>query len=447
MGSIRPRLTRAGLALALAGFGVVAYDAVSQVASAAPPPVITTGFATYPPAGSIPATCPADGPNVVQGLRFFLIAGPDGIAGRPAQWFSDPLGTGIFATLRSSRRFQLFAPNPLAPGVRAGDTIVARWNSWTPGCESLGISMPLKKTNAPDFDITDDQALVREPNGVPVVPWCTQSGADTCLVNGVNELRLVVPPPNVTCNFQVDLSIGAPLETVGPHGSYYQNTNRVLAAGMGLGTFNTTGPNMLLDALNQGLGNCAEQPRVVIDKQWVGSGAQPPTNVPPDFLLTVTSSASDTDPTVIGTATCDVVSGLFTCDYRDAADPSVAQGGLIVNANSLLNVVETGFPGNTIDVTFPVGMASRFINCPAAGGNCTFLLTNSPPPPPPTPPTTAPPATTPPPTEPTTSPETIPDALPPTGSSAPEPLTILGLLMVPVGLGLVWLTHRRADQI
>ncbi len=447
MWSIRRRLFRLGMAGVLCGAGLVTYEAVTQVASAAPPPPVSTDYPAYPVAGSIPASCPTDGQGVVQGLRFFLIVGPEGQAGRPAQWFSDPGINGDYATTRSSRRFQLFLPNPLAPGVRPGDTIVARWNSWTPGCESLGISMPIKKTNAPDFDITDDQALVREPNGPAQFPWCTSSGTDTCVVNGVNQLEAVVPPANVSCNYQMDLAIGAPLETVGPHGSYYQNTLRVQAQGMGLGTFNTTGPNMLLDALNEGLGNCAEQPRIVIDKEWVGTGAQPPSNVPPGFLLTVTSSASDTDPTVIGTATCNVQNSAFICNYLDTGDQT-PQGGLLVNANSLLTVTETGFPGNTVDVTFPVGMASKFVNCPAAGGNCTFTLTNTPPPPPTTTPTTSPttvPPSTTPTTEPTTSPVSI--TLPPTGSSGSAPMTLLGLALIPVGALLVLLTRRRADQI
>src|SRR5690348_16708051 len=134
MGSIRRRLFRLGMAGVLCGAGLVTYEAVTQIASAAPPPPVSTNYAAYPAPGSIPATCPAQGQGVVQGLRFFLIAGPSGVAGRPAQWFSDPGAAGDYATTRSSRRFQLFAPNPLAPGVRPGDTIVALWNSWTPGC-------------------------------------------------------------------------------------------------------------------------------------------------------------------------------------------------------------------------------------------------------------------------------------------------------------------------
>ena len=242
-------------------------------------------------------------------------------------------------------------------------------------------------------------------------------------------------------------SSGDRSKTVGPHGSYYQTQNRRDAQTAGLGTFNQNNPSMLIDTAN-GAMPCQEVRRITIDKQWVGTGTTPPVNVPPDFLLTVTSSASDVDPTVIGTATCNVSGGVFTCSYIDAAAPGVPQGGLLVDTNSLLTVTETGFPGNTVDITFPVDLASRFVNCAAGGTPCLLTITNTPPPPPPPPPTTTttvPETTTTPTTEPTTSPVTI--TLPPTGSAGPGPLTLLAVVLLPAGAALVWFTRRRADQI
>jgi hypothetical protein len=321
--------------------------------------------------------------------------------------------------------------------------VVALWDGWTPGCENVGISMTVKKTEDPFFDLTDDQALVREPNGPYQFAWCHAS-TDPCSAAGVNRLEVVIPPATVTCNFQLDLAIGAPLETVGPRGSYYAISARQQAQAAGLGTFNTTGPSMLLDAINQGLGNCVQQPRIVIDKQWVGTGATPPTNVPAAFLLTVTSLASADDSTVLGTAICNVSGGVFTCDYRDQTDPTVPQPGLVVNASSVLTVTETGFPGNTVDVTFPVSASSRFVTCPSNGGPCLFTITNTPPPPPVTTTTQAPAPTTEPPTEPTTSPATMPATLPATGSSDPATLLVLGALLVPLGVALIVITRLRA---
>jgi hypothetical protein len=422
------------------------------VAGAVPPPAITTDFAAYPVAGSIPPSCTTEGAGVVQGLRFYLVPGP-GTPARPAQWTTDPGGTGDYATLRSSRRFETL-PNP---SVFPGDTVVALWDAWTPGCEEAGLSLSVKKSNAPTFDLAGDQALVREPNGPLQYQWC-QSGTDPCNGTGVNRLEVVIPPLTVTCNFQLDLAIGAPLETVGPHGSYYSTSVRQEAAAAGLGTFNTSGPDMLLDALNRGLGNCEEQPRIVVDKQWLGTGDVPPANVPPGFQLTVTSVVSAADPTVLGTATCTVAGGALSCDYRDAATPSVPQAGLLVNAASVLTVTETAFPGNTVDVSFPVGVTSRFVNCPAAGGPCLFTITNTPPAPPPTtaPPTTAPALPTTPPTSaqpiiappagaPTSVlPVTLPPTLPATGSTDARPLVLLALVLVPLGAGLVLVTRKRA---
>ncbi len=264
------------------------------------------------------------------------------------------------------------------------------------------------------------------------------------------ELSNTIPQLNVVCGYQLDVVIGGPLETVGPHGSYYQPQNRMDANAAGLGTFNPNPPNMLIDAAN-GAMPCAPGQRIVIDKQWVGTGNVPPVNVPPGFVLTVTSSLSQTNLTVISTATCSVANGAFTCNYADINAPNVPQGGLLVTPDSLLTVTETDFPGNTVDITFPVGMSSKYITCPAAGP-CLFTITNTPPQPPTTttlpPTTTIPPADTsivPPTAPPDTLPITIPNTLPATGSSDATPLLLFGLVLVPIGAALVAITRRRAS--
>jgi hypothetical protein len=432
---MRTRLVRIAASVAVGTVGLIGYQAVTQVASAQPPPVVNTDYAAYPPPGSLPAGCVSDGPGFLIGFRAFIQR-----AGAPAiAPFVDPGTGGTFAS-RSMRRFE--------GQLQVGDQVVIRWTGWAAGCADAPVSFPLKQTTHNVFDLSDDQALVREPNGPFVYPFCHSNG-DGCEASPVGGFQLTntIPQLHVVCGFQLDVVIGGPLETVGPHGSYYQTQNRQMAVAAGLGTFNTNPPNMLIDASNGGV-TCTPDQRIIIDKEWVGSGAQPPTNVPPEFLLTVTSSVSQTDPTVISTATCNVSGGVFTCNYEDAASPGVPQGGLLVNVDSLLNVVETGFPGNTVDITFPVGLASKYVNCDVAGSPCLFTLTNTPPPPPPTTtPTTLPEIVTsvPPPTEPTTSPVSI--TLPPTGTAGPAPLTIIALFMLPVGAALVWFTRRRADQI
>ena len=438
--SMRARLARIGAAVAVVSAGLVGYDAVTQVASAQPPPVINTGYAAYPPPGSVPAGCP-DGPNFLVGYRAFIQR-----AGAPAvDPFVDP-GAGVAGTMAASmRRFE--------GQLQVGDQVVIRWTSWStanPNCASVPVSFPLKATIHSGFVLSDDQALVREPNGPYVFPFCHSNG-DGCQTapGGGFQLTNTIPQLHIVCGFQLDVAIGGPLETVGPHGSYYQTQNRQMAAAAALGTFNTNPPNMLIDAANGGV-TCTPDQRIVIDKEWVGTGPNPPTNVPPEFLLTVTSSNSKTDPTVISTATCNVSGGVFTCSYVDTASPGVPQGGLLVNVDSLLTVTETGFPGNTVDITFPVGLASLYVHCAAPGTPCVLTITNSPPPPPPTTTTTTPTTpdtTTPPPTDttPTTSPTEI--TLPPTGTSGPAPMTIIALALLPLGAALVWFTRRRADEI
>ena len=139
---------------------------------------------------------------------------------------------------------------------------------------------------------------------------------------------------------------------------------------------------------------------------------------------------------------------------RDTATPGVPQGGLLVNTDSLLTVTETGFPGNTVDITFPVGLSSQFVTCPrpercpASSRSPTRRRRRRRRPPPTTPPTTPTTPTTIPPVDtsvvPPTPPQTIPPTLPATGSSDATPLVLFGLVLLPVGVVLVAITRRRA---
>jgi LPXTG-motif cell wall-anchored protein len=112
-----------------------------------------------------------------------------------------------------------------------------------------------------------------------------------------------------------------------------------------------------------------------------------------------------------------------------------------------------------MDITFPVDVSRRFVNCPATGGPCLLTITNTPPPPPTNEPTTTPttepttipttePTTTPttgPSVVPTTIPGTLPSTLPATGSSGAQPLALMGLLFLPLGAALILVTRRRAS--
>jgi hypothetical protein len=445
VGILRSRLVRVGAAAIVGVLGFVTYEAVTQVAGAQPPPVINTGFAAYPPAGVLPAGCTADGLGFLLGFRTFI--DPTGVptarVNANASAFTDP-GAGASAAARSMRRFQtLIQPN---------DRVIARWTAWAPNCGAEPVSFPLKATNEDHFDLTDDQALVREPNGTFSYPFCYSSGADSCPgpagVGGF-QLSTVVPQLNIVCGYQLDMIIGGPLQTVGPHGTYYATSNRQQAVAAHLGTFNTNGPNMLIDAAN-GAMPCAATQRIVINKLWAGTGIVPPSNVPAGWTLTVTSSTSQTNLAPLGTATCTITNGTFGCIYTDTGVAG-NQPGLLVNNDSLLTVTETPFEGNTVDITFPVGMSSQFVTCAGNPVVCQLNVTNTPPPPPDTTTTTTVASTTTTipviattiPNEPT-PPPTLPPTLPPTGSSGTTPFLLLALVVVPLGAALVLITRRRS---
>jgi hypothetical protein len=437
------------LGVAVMAVGLLTWQEATQlVASAAPPPVITSGFATYPPPLPAGCTVPGGGPPTILGFRTWIdpaSASAAQIAAGPASDFVDPGAAAGGAG--SMIRFQL--------RLRAGNVINAQWTGWAAGCNTLAVSFPVKKTTTPVYHRDQDQALVREPNGPFVFNSCRAPGQGTpqCqLPNGQFRLTATIPPVQQVCDFQVDFVLGGPLETVGPHGSYYQNTERVLATQEGLGTFNTTGPNMLINQANGGI-VCESIPRMVVNKLWAGTGTTPPSNLPPGFTLTVTSTEPlPAPPTPLGTATCTYPNKVFTCAYRDAAAPTVPQVGLLISSTAVITVKETAFSGNTVDITFPITQASRFINCTAAGtAACLLTITNTPPKPPPTtvPPTTAPPTTSPPTTPSTlptsvTPPPTFPPTLPPTGAPSSAPLLLGGAALVPLGALLILITRRRA---
>jgi hypothetical protein len=80
-----------------ASAGVLVHEALTEMASAAPPPVVNTDYANYPFAGSVPAGCTGGngGPGVLVGYRSFIDpagVAPARIAANPT-FFADP---GVF---------------------------------------------------------------------------------------------------------------------------------------------------------------------------------------------------------------------------------------------------------------------------------------------------------------------------------------------------------------
>lgn len=357
MGTIEARRGRA-----LAGAGVVALVLAAALlalpgADAAtdpvPPPV--TDYATYPQPALIPEACGVDGPAVLVDTQFEV--------------------NGV--TAPSLRDFDL----------QAGDLVTMTWAGFAPGCEGIGVSLSVKKTNLPFFDPQDNQQLLRPydycgPGGVPC-----GVGPD-----GRYRLSLAVPPVEVTCNFQFDAAIGPPLEIVGPEGSYYSTGTRVANGKPG-------GPNMLISASNGGIGDC-EQAVTSIDKLWViggQAGTVPPVALAPGFAVVVESRSSQGEP--LGSATCRYEPG-FTCTYADPAGAPAAD--LPVTPQGTLEVVEQDPPaGFRVEPSGRFQLADRFVSCGASG--CVLTVTNTDQP---TPTTTVPPTTTPTSVSPTTAPPT-----------------------------------------
>ena len=362
-------------------FGFIAYDAVTQVASAAPPPVVTTDYAAYPAPGSVPATCTGG-----LGCR----RGAPGLPGLPAATrradnvapFVDP-GPGAPPPAASMRRFQT--------QIQVGDQVVIRWDSWTPGCESLAISFPLKATNRELLRPHRRPGAGAGAQRAVQLPVLLQLGRRV-LPEARRRLRALHHDPAAQRGLRLPArrrdrrsprdrrARTAP--TTRPRTGSMRNT-------AGLGTFNPNRPEHA-DRRGQRRHAVLGHQRIVVDKEWVGTGTVPPSNLPAGFQLTVTSSVSQTNASVLGTATCGMVAGTFTCNYADTAAPGVPQGGLLVNADSLLTVSETSLPRQHRR-TSRSPSACRVSSSAAVpnGGACQFTVTNTPPPPPP-PPTTEP---------------------------------------------------------
>lgn len=177
---------------------VIALFVVLLPGTAGAEPTPITTYDDYPP--ELPATCTVDGPDVLQGLLFE-------VNGQTAE------------DLRTLT-------------VDQGDVVRMTWDSFTPGCEGLGIGLSTKIAGSTDFDPSINQYGLEFAYCGPEGPACG---------NGPFELALRVPPPTELPCYQIDAHIGPPLAVVGPDGAFY-----------GLGNE----PNMLISAKNGGEAPC-----------------------------------------------------------------------------------------------------------------------------------------------------------------------------------------------
>ncbi len=353
---VRAAVTAAAAAVLLA----LATNGASAATAPVPPPV--TDYATYPQRDALfPPGCTVDGAGVLVGLAF---------------------------TARGESRASL---RELVLGP--GDVVTMSWSGFAPGCEGIGVSLSVKKTNTPAFEPADNQQLLRPydycgPGGVACSPAS----------DGRYQLQLAVPAREVSCNYQIDAAIGPPLEVVGPAGSYYTTGNREANGKPG-------GPDMLISAYNGGVGDCTRT-LVRVDKLWVVAGSTspiPPSGLAGDFAVIV--SSRDSGGRLLGTTTCRYAGSAIVCSTTDPTGAALA--GLPVVADGTLDVVERAAPaGFRAEPSGPIQLADRYVACATDG--CLLTVTNTGDA---TTTTTAPPTTAP--------PTTVPSTTAPPGTTTP----------------------------
>jgi hypothetical protein len=212
----------------------------------------------------MPAGCGPNAANVLTGIVFLSTPTvPGSIREAPATSLSD----------RCAGSRTTWCP---------GDTVTIRWDAWTPGCESLPISFPLKETVGGAFVITNDQMLFRSPNVPPAgfrFCWQNTGLGETCpapagVPAGTNfQLSFVVPQLRIVCGYQLDVIIGGPLEIVD---RMARTTATPIASKRKTWALarSTPRPDMLIDGQRDDAVRLSAA--VTVNKQWVGTGSQPP---------------------------------------------------------------------------------------------------------------------------------------------------------------------------
>ena len=145
-----------------ASAGVLVYEALTEMASAAPPPVVNTDYANYPFAGSVAG-------RVHGRQRWPRRAGRLPVVHRSCRRGAGPHRRQPHVLRRSRPGAAAVSLRRFQATILPGDRVVARWTAWAAGCDSLAISFPLKATNAAVFDITDDRALLLDRPAPPVL--------------------------------------------------------------------------------------------------------------------------------------------------------------------------------------------------------------------------------------------------------------------------------------
>jgi hypothetical protein len=103
------------------------------------------------------------------------------------------------------------------PEMQAGDVLTMTWNGVSADCAGSAISLSVKVAQEPVFDQNVDQLAL--PGGYNVAT----------LTDGPGSLSLTMPdmtPYGFGCAYQLDATVGVPLQIVGPSGSDYSASVR-----------------------------------------------------------------------------------------------------------------------------------------------------------------------------------------------------------------------------
>ena len=239
----------AGLAALFVGFG--AAPAFASHGPQTPSTAPVTDYAKYPLGlGIIPAGCTAQGGEILVGEQYSINGGAPQ------------------ADLRNV-------------GEIANDAVVTMtWTGYAQGCEGIGLSLSRKVAPSPAFDPSVNQY-------VNAWSYCGPGG-NAC--NGTLTLDLSTTT-GVAC-YQLDASVGPPLNVVGPAGAFYSLN----------GKFNT-----LLSANNGGTQPCIPAP-------CVEAGA--PADMP--------ATAADCDDVAVTTITTARPAATTTTTAPAAVSPTTA---------------------------------------------------------------------------------------------------------------------------
>ena len=215
------------------------------------------------------------------------------------------------------------------PTLAQEDLVTMAWDDVAPACVGSAVSFVVKVALGPSRDPNVDQ--VTGPNGGYSVEF---------LAAGPGDLTFPMPDLarfNLGCDYQLDAIVGIPLQTIGPSGSFFTQTLRVL-----MGKETADDRTTLISAKHGAYLSC-----VVPDTT--------PLSVAPD--TTPLSVAPDTTPLSVApdtTTTAPPADIAPASSTTEASPPAAAVQGVVVSQGEVAAAAAKPLPATG----FPVGLAA-----------------------------------------------------------------------------------------